>query len=89
MALGARPGDVTWMILRESMMLVVGGVAIGLPAALLAMKLVQTQLYGVGLIDWPSIAFAVAVLALAAAGAGYLPALRASRIAPLAAIRSD
>lgn len=89
MALGAEPGDVTRMVLRESMLLVLGGVVLGLPAALAAMRLVETQLFGVGTIDPPSIAFAVLVLALAALGAGYLPARRAARVPPLEAIRAD
>jgi predicted permease len=89
MALGADPGDVTRMVLRESMVLVIGGVLIGLPAAILAMKLVQTQLFGVKLLDPPSILFAVGALAVSAACAGYLPARRASRVAPLQAIQAD
>jgi ABC-type antimicrobial peptide transport system permease subunit len=89
MALGAKPGDVARMILRESMLMLAGGVLIGVPAALAAMKLVQSQLFGVETTDPPSIAFAVLVLALAALGAGYLPARRASRVAPLEAIRAD
>ncbi len=89
MALGAEPGDVTRMVLRESMLLVLGGVLLGLPAALLAMRLVQAQLFGVKLLDPPSIGFAIAVLAASAAGAGYIPARRAARVAPLEAIRAD
>ncbi|HEV8196148.1 MAG TPA: FtsX-like permease family protein, partial [Gemmatimonadales bacterium] len=89
MALGADPGDVTRMVLRESMVLVIGGVVVGLPAAILAMKLVQTQLFGVKLLDPPSILFAIGALALSAACAGYLPARRAARVAPLKAIQAD
>jgi predicted permease len=89
MALGARPGDVTRMVLRESMLLVGGGVVLGVPAALASVRLIQGRLYGIGVFDPPSIAFAVLVLALSAAVAGYLPALRASRVTPLEAIRAD
>jgi predicted permease len=89
MALGAVPGDVTRMVLRESMAMVAGGVLLGVPAALAAMRLVQGRLYGIGVLDPPSIVFAVVVLAASAAVAGYLPALRASRVAPLEAIRAD
>ncbi len=89
MALGANPGAVTRMVLRESMVLVIGGVVLGLPVAVLAMKLVQTQLFGVRLLDPPSILFAVVVLAGSAVVAGYIPARRAARVAPLEAIRAD
>jgi ABC-type antimicrobial peptide transport system permease subunit len=76
-------------VLGESMIMVIGGVVVGLPAAILAMKLVQTQLFGVKLLDPPSILFAVAVLTLSAAGAAYLPARRAARVPPLQAIQAD
>jgi predicted permease len=89
MALGALPRDVTRMVLRESMLMMAGGVLLGVPAALAAMRLVQGRLFGIGIIDPPSIVFAVLVLAGSAAVASYLPALRASRVAPLEAIRAD
>lgn len=89
MALGARPGDVTRMVLGESMWLVAGGVVIGVPAALFAMRLIQSQLFGVNLLDLPSIVFALLVLAGTATVAGYLPARRAARVPPLEAIRAD
>ena len=59
MALGAEPGNVMRLVLGEAMLLVVGGVMIGMPAALAAMRLVQHQLYEVGLLDWPSILVAL------------------------------
>ena len=48
MALGAEPGDVMRLVLGEAMLLVVGGVMVGMPAALGAMRLVQHQLYQIG-----------------------------------------
>jgi predicted permease len=89
MALGALPRDVTRMVLRESMLMMAGGVLLGVPAALATMRLIQGRLFGIGVVDPPSIVFAVVVLAASAAVAGYLPALRASRVAPLEAIRAD
>ncbi|HEX5437627.1 MAG TPA: ABC transporter permease [Gemmatimonadaceae bacterium] len=89
MALGAEPGNVTRLVLREAMMLVFGGVVIGLPVALLATRLLEGQLFGIGLLDPPSIALAVVVLGATALLAGYLPARRAARVAPLVALREE
>ncbi len=89
MALGANPGTVTGMVLKESLLMVVGGLVIGLPAALLAVRLLKSQLYEVPAIDPPSLIFAAGVLVLSALAAGYLPARRAARVAPLEAIRAD
>lgn len=89
MALGARPGDVTRLVLREALMLTAGGVILGLPIALLATRLLESQLFGIGLLDVPSIAVAIIVLTLSAALAGLLPAMRAARVAPLEALRAE
>ncbi|HEX6536424.1 MAG TPA: ABC transporter permease [Gemmatimonadaceae bacterium] len=89
MALGAEPGAVTRMVLREAMMLVAAGVIVGLPIALAATRLLRGQLFGVSPLDPPSIGLAVAVLGVSAIVAGWLPAMRASRVPPLDALRSD
>ncbi len=89
MALGAAPRRVAAMVLREALMLVAGGVALGLPLAFAAGRLLKTQLFGIEQVDLPSILIATAVLGGSAVLAGYLPARRASRVAPLAAIRTD
>ena len=89
MALGAEPADVMRLVLGEAMLLVVGGIMIGMPAALGAMRLVQHQLYEVGLLDWPSIIVALVVLGTSAALAGYVPARRAARVGPLVALRES
>jgi predicted permease len=89
MALGAEPGDVLRLVLGEAMLLVVGGVMIGMPASFGAMRLVQRQLYEVGLLDWPSIIVALLVLGASAALAGYVPARRAARVGPLVALRES
>ena len=89
MALGAAPRRVAGMVLREALILVAGGVAIGLPLAFAAGRLLKTQLFGIDQVDLPSILLAVAVLGGSAVLAGYLPARRAARVAPLAAIRAD
>jgi predicted permease len=89
MALGAEPGDVSRMVLREAMLLTTGGVVIGLPIALAATRLLEGQLFGITLVDVPSIALAIIVLGASPAIAGYLPARRASRVAPLVALREE
>ena len=89
MALGARPGDVTRLMLREALILTLGGVLIGLPVALMATRLLESQLFEVGVLDLPSIVLAVVVLSVSAAVAGLLPAMRASRVPPLEALRAE
>ncbi len=89
LALGAEPGDVSRMVLREAMMLVAGGIVIGTPVALAAMRLMRNQLFGVELIDPPSIALALITLAASAALAAWLPARRAAKVGPLEALRTD
>src|ERR1017187_3910198 len=86
MAQGAPQAQVVWMVVRETLLLVAAGLAIGIPAALLASKYVSTQLFGVKGTDVASAAVALVILAVVAAGAGYLPARRASTIDPIQAL---
>jgi ABC-type antimicrobial peptide transport system permease subunit len=88
-ALGAQRGDVIRMVLREALMLVAAGVVVGLPLALVATRLLRAQLHGVRPTDPASIITAVAVLAACAVAAVLLPALRASRLSPMLALRTD
>ncbi len=88
-ALGARPADVALQVLRETMLLVLLGTAIGVPAVLGAARLLRHQLVGVGLVDPPTFAAALAVLAASAALAGLRPASRAGRVAPQVALAGD
>jgi putative ABC transport system permease protein len=88
-ALGAQQADVVREILFESLRLVAAGIIVGIPVALGATRLLRTQLTGVGTIDVPSIAAALGVLAISGLVASLLPALRASRVSPIVALRSD
>jgi macrolide transport system ATP-binding/permease protein len=89
MALGAQRGGVIWMVLRQVFVLAIVGLAIGLPVALATSKLVESFLFGMKPDDPVAIGVAVAVLIAAAVIAGYVPARRASKIDPMAALRHE
>jgi predicted permease len=89
MALGAQGGDVLWLVLRESLLLVVIGVAIGLPSVIGAAKLISSQLFGLSAADPVALLAATALMFSVAIVAGYIPARRASRIDPLVALHYE
>ena len=89
MALGAQPNRIIWLALHEILVLGLVGVAIGGPLALVGSRFVQSFLFGVKPNDPLNILFTVLVLFAAAFIAGYLPARRASRIDPVAALRHE
>jgi putative ABC transport system permease protein len=89
MALGAAQARVLRMVLREVALLIGTGVAIGLLAAIFVTRFVESFLYGMKANDPWTLAIAAAVLALAAALAGFLPARSASRLDPMNALREE
>jgi putative ABC transport system permease protein len=89
MALGAKAGDMLRMIVGHAMLLATAGAAIGIGAALALGRVIQQQLFGVSLLDPPTLAAVVLVLALSATAASFLPARRASRLDPAAALRES
>jgi predicted permease len=89
MALGAERRDVLWLILRETLALVAVGIAVGVPAAVGAARLVRSQLFGLGTADPASFVTAAAVLTVVAVAAGLFPARRASRVDPMVALRYE
>jgi ABC-type antimicrobial peptide transport system permease subunit len=89
MALGAQRSDVVGLVMRQTALLVVIGVIIGLIAALGATRLIESRLYGLKPNDPLTIALAGLLLLTVAAIAGYLPARRASRVDPMLALRHD
>lgn len=89
MALGGSLIAVRWMVLREVVLLAAVGAAIGIPATLAASRLLRSLLFVVSPTDVVTIAGATALLTVTAALAGYLPARRATRLDPVAALRAD
>jgi ABC-type antimicrobial peptide transport system permease subunit len=88
-ALGASRARVLWLVLRQSAALVLTGVAAGAVSAALLSRLIRTLLFGVRPGDPITIALMAAAIAAAAMTASLPPALRASRIDPVAALRED
>ena len=89
MALGADRTGVHWMVLRKTVDLVLCGIAVGLPLALAATRLIGKFLFGLTPADPLTLAIAVVTLLVAAAMAGFLPARRASGIDPMVASRYE
>jgi predicted permease len=89
MALGARGGNVLWLVLREALVLVVIGLVVGLLASLALTKTAATLLYELKPNDPLTIALATLLLAGVALLAGYLPARRAARVDPMVALRDE
>ena len=89
MALGAQRHDVLRLVMRESMLLVIIGVAAGLAIALFAGRFVATLLYGVPPTDALALALAIFVMIVVSAIAGYIPARRASRVDPMVALHYE
>jgi predicted permease len=89
MALGAQRGAVVWMVLRRVLILAAVGLAISVPVALTASRLVKSFLFETRPNDPATLALAGVFLLSAAILAGYVPARRASRIDPLVALRHE
>jgi predicted permease len=89
MALGARQSSVLWMVLRDALILALGGIAIGLSLALATTKLLRTLLFGVTPTDATTfIVIAVAIIGVSMS-AGYIPARRAASVDPVVALRAE
>jgi predicted permease len=89
LALGAEPGSVAAMILRQGGVVALVGAAVGLGAALAGSRLIASLLYGVSPRDPAVFAGTTAMLLVVAAAACWLPARRAARLSPLEAVRTD
>jgi predicted permease len=88
-ALGASRGTILRMVLRETLLLAFAGLAVGLPSALAASRLVGHMLFGVSATDPATLGAVTFALAAVAALAGYAPARRAMRVDPMIALRYE
>lgn len=88
-ALGARRSTVVWMIVRDGLAIAVPGVLIGAACAWASARLVRAQLYGIAPDDPRTLLTAAAIFLATVLAASLLPALRASRVAPIEALREE
>jgi len=89
MALGAERSNVIAMVMRGAMVQAALGLAIGIPVAILCMRFVKAQLFGVTDVSAALMAGAIGTLAVAAGIAGMIPAMRAASVDPVRALRSE
>ena len=89
MALGARRADVLWMVLRETLLLVLIGIAAGVPLVIAGTRLIRSQLFEVAAFDPLTMVASVLVLLAIAAVSGVVPARRATAVEPMQALRYE
>jgi ABC-type antimicrobial peptide transport system permease subunit len=89
LALGAGRGDVLRMVLRDSLLPVVTGAALGAPIALAATRYISSELYGIRATDPATMMVAILLLAAAAGIVGFVPARRAAKVDPMVALRCE
>jgi putative ABC transport system permease protein len=89
MALGARPSDVLWLIVGQGMKLTVGGVALGLLSAFTLTRWMEKLLFGVRATDPLTFAVIALLLTIVALLACWIPARRATKVDPMAALRTE
>jgi ABC-type antimicrobial peptide transport system permease subunit len=89
MALGATPGDVIRLVLRQSLGMIAAGVAIGAAGTWVAGRLLLRLVEGMRALEIATITTPMAILVIAALAASYLPAARASRVSAMTALRQD
>ncbi len=88
-ALGAQRTDVLQLVMREGMMLVVLGLAIGIPLSLVSARVLHSFLFGLKSTDPVSLVWVIAILGAVAALAGFIPARRATKVDPVVALRYE
>ena len=88
-ALGARPGEMVWMTVRESLVLVATGAVIGIAGAATGLRILEGLLFGLSPTDIVNLAVAALILVLVALAAAFVPAWRAATVDPLVALRAE
>jgi predicted permease len=88
-ALGAQVPTVLWMVLRESLLLLLLGLSLGLPLTLAAIRVIRNQLFGISPFDSVTFAAAIGVVSAMTLFAAWLPARRAGKVNPMVALRCD
>jgi ABC-type antimicrobial peptide transport system permease subunit len=89
LALGAQPGQVRGMILRESTWLGAAGIGVGIAAALALTRLIQSMLYGIRPYDPHTLSAGVGLLLVVAVAATWIPARRAASVQSMDALRHE
>ena len=89
MAMGARRGQVLWMVLRDALLLTAIGVVMGIPSAILVGRALSSSLYGVQPLDTATYLLAILEVAMVALAAAAIPARRAAGVEPLVALRTE
>ncbi|HUH62219.1 MAG TPA: FtsX-like permease family protein, partial [Terracidiphilus sp.] len=89
LALGAQSSSLLWLILRECVVLLVLGLAVGVPVALSSTRILKSLLYELSPLDPTAMAIAIAAVATMTVAAAWLPARRATRIDPSQALRTE
>jgi hypothetical protein len=89
MALGASQGHALWLVVKQGVLLTIAGLAVGIPLALIAARIIRAQLFGIGASDPRVLAGSAAALAVVGLLAALVPGRRATRIDPMTALRVD
>jgi ABC-type antimicrobial peptide transport system permease subunit len=89
MALGARRSSVLWLVSRETLALLAGGVIMGIPMGVAGMRIIKSSLFGIENTDPATLCGAVLALLAVGGAAGFLPARRAASVDPVVALREE
>src|SRR3954469_19180473 len=89
MALGAQRGNVLRLVMREAMLLIVAGVVLGIPLAMMSTHVIKSMLFGLSNTDPWSMLLVVLMLSFVGAIAGLIPARRATKVDPMVALRYE